>query len=119
EARQQLARRPSPSPRTLTGGLAMQPEIFRLLAITDNARDGIEGLVSRARACCRGGATMIQLRLPDEDTRAVAAAARALVTAVKVPVVVHGRLDVALAAGAAGVHLGVRDFAIADARRVC
>lgn len=97
----------------------MHPEAFRLVAITDNLRDGIEGLSGRARACCRGGATMIQLRLPDEDARTVAAAARALVAAVKVPVIVHGRLDIALAADAAGVHLGVRDFAVADARRVC
>ena len=97
----------------------MQLELLRLLAITDNLRDGIEGLTSRARACCRGGATMIQLRLRDEDSRTVAAAARALVASVQVPVIVHGRFDIALATGAAGVHLGVRDLAIADTRRIC
>lgn len=97
----------------------MQPDGLRLLAITDNLRDGIEGLTSRARACCRGGATMIQLRLPDEDARTIAAAARALVAAVNVPLVIHGRLDVALASNAAGVHLGVRDIPVVDARRIC
>ncbi|MFL5613355.1 MAG: thiamine phosphate synthase [Gemmatimonadaceae bacterium] len=97
----------------------MQLEALRLLAITDNLRDGIEGLSGRARACCRGGVTMIQLRLPDEDARTVAAAARALVASVRVPVVVHGRLDIAVATGAAGVHLGVHDVAVGDARRIC
>ena len=85
-------------------------DALRLIAITDNLRDGVDGLVLRARAARRGGATMIQLRLPDEGARTVAAVARALVTARRHPVVVHGRVDAALAAGAAGVHLGVHDF---------
>jgi thiamine-phosphate pyrophosphorylase len=37
---------------------------------------------------------------------------------VSVPVLVNDRLDVALAAGAAGVHLGVDDLPVAAARRV-
>jgi thiamine-phosphate pyrophosphorylase len=96
----------------------MQSDALTLLAITDNLRDGIDGLTSRARACCRGGATMIQLRLPDENARTIAAAARALIAAVDIPVIVHGRIDVALATGAAGVHLGVHDISIVDARRI-
>lgn len=97
----------------------MQRELLRLVAITDNLRDGIEGLTRRAVASSRGGATMIQLRLPDEGARILAAATRALMAAVEIPVVVHVRSDVALAAGAAGVHLGVDDIAIADVRRLC
>jgi thiamine-phosphate diphosphorylase len=62
---------------------------------------------------------MIQLRLPDEGARTLTAATRALIAAVDVPVVVHVRADVALAAGAAGVHLGVDDIAVADVRRLC
>ena len=96
----------------------MQLELLRLVAITDDLRDGIGGLLKRAAACVRGGATMIQLRLPDEGSRTVADAARTLVSAVAVPVVVHGRIDVALASGAAGVHLGVHDVSVADARRI-
>src|SRR5256885_5095474 len=96
----------------------MHAESLRLLAITDNLRDGVEGLTHRAGACCRGGATMIQLRLPDEGARTIASAARALIAALDIPVVVHGRLDIALAAGAAGVHLGVNDVGVNDARRI-
>jgi len=96
----------------------MQRDLLRLVAITDNLRDGIEGLTRRAVASRRGGATMIQLRLPDEGARTLAAATRALMAAVDIPVVVHVRTDVALAAGAAGVHLGVDDIAVADVRRL-
>lgn len=97
----------------------MHRDLLRLVAITDNLRDGIDGLTRRAVASRRGGATMIQLRLPDEGARTLTAATRALVAAVGIPVVVHARTDVALAAGAAGVHLGVHDIAVADVRRLC
>jgi len=96
----------------------MQPDLFRLVAITDNLRDGIGGLLGRTAASVRGGATMIQLRLPDEGSRTVADAARALVAALAVPVIVQGRIDVALASGAAGVHLGIHDVTVGDARRI-
>jgi thiamine-phosphate pyrophosphorylase len=96
----------------------MDDDALVLLAITDNLRDGIDGLAARARAVCRGGATMIQLRLPDDGARVVTSAARALVAAVDVLVIVHARIDIALATGAAGVHLGVHDVNVADARRV-
>src|SRR5438874_8045982 len=92
--------------------------VLRLVAITDNLRDGVAGLLARAQAVCRGGATMIQLRLPDESAQTVVEVARALIAATGTPVVVHGRVDAALAAGAAGIHLGVRDVAVADVRRI-
>jgi len=97
----------------------MHRDVLRLVAITDNLRDGVAGLTRRAVASHRGGATMIQLRLPDESARTLTAAARALIAAVDIPVVVHARVDVALAAGAAGVHLGVDDIAVSDVRRLC
>src|SRR3954466_3736009 len=97
----------------------MQRDLLRLVAITGNLRDGINGLTRRAVASKRGGATMIQLRLPDEGAPTLTAAARELIAAVDLPVGVRGRIDVALAAGAAGVHLGVEDIAVADVRRLC
>jgi thiamine-phosphate pyrophosphorylase len=93
-------------------------DALRLIAITDNLRDGMDGLVLRAKAARRGGATMIQLRLPDEGAQTIATVARALIGALDIPVIVHGRVDAAVAVGAAGVHLGVHDFSIADTRRI-
>jgi thiamine-phosphate pyrophosphorylase len=92
-------------------------EHLRLVAITDDLRDGVDGLVGRAAAAVRGGATMIQLRLKDVDPRELVAVARALV-ALPAPVVVNDRADVALAAGAAGVHVGMGDIPVAALRRI-
>jgi thiamine-phosphate pyrophosphorylase len=63
---------------------------------------------------------MIQLRLKDADARALVEVARALVGALprSVPVIVNDRLDVAMAAGAAGVHVGPDDIPAAAVRRL-
>ena len=97
----------------------MDVGLLRLVAITDDLRDGAPGLVSRAGLAVRGGATMIQLRLKDADARTMVEVARALVSALKgVPVIVNDRLDVALVAGAAGVHVGPDDLPAAAVRRL-
>jgi thiamine-phosphate pyrophosphorylase len=97
----------------------MEAGLLRLVAITDDLRDGAPGLVSRAGRAVRGGATMIQLRLKDADARTLVEVARALVRALPgVPVIVNDRLDVALAAGAAGVHVGPDDLPAAAVRRL-
>jgi thiamine-phosphate pyrophosphorylase len=98
-------------------GLPAIPDSLRLVAITDDLRDGIDGLGARAAAAVRGGATMIQLRLKDLDPRDLLLAARALVS-LPVPVIVNDRADVALAAGAAGAHIGVGDVPALALRRV-
>lgn len=91
---------------------------LRLIAITDNLRDGIDGLAARAAAAVRGGATMVQLRLKDADTRVLVDAARRLVAELDVPVLVNDRVDVAVVAGAAGVHVGVEDLPVDAVRRI-
>lgn len=95
-----------------------QLEALRLIAITDDIRDGAAGLVSRASAAVRGGATMVQLRLEDVDPRDLVEVARMLVASVSVPVIVNDRADIALAAGAAGVHVGVDGIPASALRRV-
>ncbi len=65
--------------------------------------------VTACRQAVAGGATMIQVRQKDAPPREVFALARALVGALGVPVIVNDRVDVALAAGAAGAHLGQED----------
>ena len=59
----------------------MDARTLRLVAITDDLRDGAAGLVVRAQAAVRGGATMIQLRLKDADARTLVEVARSLVKA--------------------------------------
>lgn len=91
--------------------------VLRLIAITDNVRDGQTGLLERAAAAAQGGATCIQLRLKDVPARDLVVLARELVRAAGVPVIVNDRADVAIAAGAAGVHLGPDDVPPAAVRR--
>jgi thiamine-phosphate diphosphorylase len=74
-----------------------------------------------AQAAVAGGATALQLRDKESAGRALVATARRLVALANpagVPVVVNDRVDVALAAGADGVHVGEDDLPVADARRL-
>jgi thiamine-phosphate pyrophosphorylase len=101
----------SPRPR-------FDPASVRLIGITDSLLDGPRGLALRAAAAVAGGATMIQLRLKEESARSLVEIARIIRAAVPgVPLVVNDRADVALAAGADGVHVGVDDLSPVVLRR--
>ena len=94
---------------------------LRLNAIVDPERSGGHDLADLARLCAEGGATLVQLRDKLSETRAMVASARAIKQALapfKVPLVVNDRVDVALAAGADGVHVGQDDMAVEDTRRL-
>ncbi len=72
-------------------------------------------------AAVRGGATMVQLREKSAPTRefvALARGLRALLSPLGVPLIINDRVDVALAAGADGVHIGQKDMEYADVRRI-
>jgi thiamine-phosphate pyrophosphorylase len=97
--------------------MTVDPAILRLVAITDDSLDQRGVLVERAAAAVRGGATCIQLRLKNATPREVVDVARALVQGVTVPVIVNDRADIALAAGAAGVHVGDADLPVVAIRR--
>jgi thiamine-phosphate pyrophosphorylase len=88
------------------------------MLVTDDRLVAGRDLVALARAAERGGVTSVQLRLKRASARELAAAARALVGALRVPVLVNDRPDVARAAGAAGVHLGPDDLPVPLARKV-
>jgi thiamine-phosphate pyrophosphorylase len=94
---------------------------LRLNAIVDPERSGGRDLAELARLCAEGGATLVQLRDKHGDTGAMVEEARAIKKALApfgVAFVVNDRVDVALAAGADGVHVGPDDMAVADARRL-
>jgi thiamine-phosphate pyrophosphorylase len=75
-------------------------------------------LIPLAQAAERGGITSLQLRLKHAAPRDQVTLARALIGALSVPVLVNDRPDVALAAGAAGVHLGPGDLPAHLTRRI-
>ncbi len=90
---------------------------LKLVLVTDDVLVGGRDLVAVCLAAERGGVTSVQLRLKRASPRDLAASARALLAALTVPLFLNDRLDVALAAGAAGVHLGPDDVPVALARR--
>lgn len=72
-------------------------------------------------AAVRGGATAVQLREPLATTRQLCQLAQTVHQALAdtgVPLLVNDRLDVALAVGAEGVHLGQSDLPVTQARRI-
>ena len=72
--------------------------------------------VAVCRDAVAGGATMIQVRWKNRPPVDIAHLTRRLAEALSVPVLVNDRADVALAAGAAGAHLGQEDVPV-DALR--
>src|SRR5882672_988255 len=96
-------------------------EVLRLQLVTDSTLCGERGVLAVVQAAVRGGATCVQLREKALDTRAFVARARALkawLAPLGVPLIVNDRLDVALACGADGVHVGQGDMAPEDVRRL-
>jgi len=78
------------------------------MAVIASAADGL-------RAAERG-ANHLLLRMPDADPRDQSRELTALVGATPLPVLVRGRPDLALAAGAAGVNLPEADIPVSGAR---
>ncbi|MCH2161487.1 MAG: thiamine phosphate synthase [Phycisphaerales bacterium] len=72
-------------------------------------------------ACIAGGADSIQVREPTLSKAALLERTRAVIEKARpagVSVIVNDHADVAVAAGADGVHLGQGDFPVEEARRV-
>ena len=92
---------------------------LRLIVITDARIAAPRLVMDVVRAALRGGAPAIQLRMKDAPARDQLAAAielRGYTRAAGALLFVNDRLDVALAAGADGVHLGPDDIPVAAAR---
>jgi len=93
----------------------------RLNAIVDPERANGRSLAELTRMVVSGGAARIQLRDKHGATRRMIEQARAIMAVLAgtgVPLVVNDRVDVALAAGADGVHVGEDDMRVEDARRL-
>jgi len=87
-----------------------------LVAVTDEPGESDDGFVEDVMAAVRGGATCVQLRGKRTGSGRMVELARAVVQRVAVPVIVNDRADVAIAGGAAGVHLGADDLTVERVR---
>jgi thiamine-phosphate pyrophosphorylase len=93
--------------------------LFRLLAVSDRATLGEERLEAWVRQLAEAGVDAVQLREKDLDDRDLYGLARLARSVFPPPgrLLVNGRLDVALAAGADGVHLPADGVPIAPLRQ--
>ena len=93
----------------------------RIYFITDSTPYSEEEFLCRVKAALSGGVTLIQLREKERSTReyiALAEKVHELSKQFGVPLIIDDRVDVALASGAEGVHLGQSDMQIAAARKI-
>lgn len=90
---------------------------LRLMVILDPSAAAGRDLRAIASQAASGGATMLQVRAKSLSSAAIAELTRDIIAAADaVPVIVNDRLDIALATGAAGCHLGPDDMPVATAR---
>ncbi len=94
---------------------------YSLYLVADAGCVAGRALVDRVRAAVAGGVTVVQLRakgLSGREFAALGAELAAALAGTGVPLVVNDRVDVAVACGAAGAHLGQDDVAVGLARRL-
>jgi thiamine-phosphate pyrophosphorylase len=94
--------------------------VHGLYVITDDRRQGAAALTAAVAAALRGGARIVQYRDKSTDRQRRSAEATALSALCQrrgVPFLVNDDVELALAVGADGVHLGRADPAVTSARR--
>jgi thiamine-phosphate pyrophosphorylase len=92
-----------------------------LYLVTDRGLCGNRSLEDVAHKALIGGAACIQLREKDVSTRFFVEEAqrmKSLTARFRVPLIINDRIDVALASGADGVHIGQDDMPYVQARRL-
>lgn len=93
---------------------------MRLYAVTDRAWTGKRTLYQQVEAALRGGVTCVQLREKALDEAAFLQEAKELCALCRrygVPFIVNDSVEIALACGADGVHVGQEDLAAGEVRR--
>jgi thiamine-phosphate pyrophosphorylase len=99
----------------------MAEKYYQCCLVTDSALANGRSLAGIVAAAVNGGVTMVQLREKTASTRAFIEQARVLkrlLAPLRVPLLVNDRIDVALAAGADGAHVGQQDMPVALARQL-
>lgn len=97
-----------------------QPDYSIYLVTDDGCLQG-RALLDCVREALEGGVTLVQYRAKTASSAEMYAEAlqlKALCDSFNVPLIINDRLDIAMAVGAAGVHLGQDDLPCAAARKL-
>lgn len=102
---------------------SFKPDQLFLYAVTDSGMNKKWGrsIKEAVQAAIEGGATIVQLREKDSETREFLEAAKACMEICKssgVPLLINDRVDIALACNADGVHVGQSDMSAHEVREL-
>ncbi len=96
-------------------------DALRLYLVTDQPSLKGRTLIDVVQSAVQGGVTCVQLREKHASSRdfyAQAVALMELLAPLAIPLIINDRLDIALACGAPGVHLGQSDMPVQAARQL-
>lgn len=99
----------------------LRHEALELYLVTDRSLSLGRSLLDIVSAAIQGGATMVQLREKECDTREFVALGRSvhdLLHSTGIPLIINDRADIAQVIGAEGLHIGQHDMEYADARHL-
>ncbi|GAU09208.1 thiamine phosphate synthase [Desulfoplanes formicivorans] len=94
---------------------------YRVYLVTDRPLCLGRDLLDIVRQAVHAGVGLVQLREKQASTRAfveLGRSVRAITSKASIPLLINDRIDVALAVGADGVHIGQSDMPFADARKI-
>lgn len=92
-----------------------------LYLVTDSTYHTEESLLHTVEEACKGGVTLVQLREKNtggRDYLEKACKICEITDRYQIPLIIDDRVDVAMACGAAGVHVGASDLPVAEVRRL-
>lgn len=92
-----------------------------LYLVTDSSYHTEESFLKTVEQACAGGVTLVQLREKQRGGRAyleLAQKVKKITDAYDIPLIIDDRIDIALAADAAGVHVGQSDIPVEYARKL-
>lgn len=93
----------------------------RLYLVTDSTGMDENDFLNRVESAILGGVTLLQLREKEKNTRDyinLAKKVHQITRKYNIPLIIDDRVDVCLASGAEGVHLGKEDMEISQAREI-
>ena len=92
-----------------------------LYLVTDSTGFLEDDFLARVEKACRGGITLLQLREKERSGREyfrLALKVKEIANRYHIPLLIDDRVDIAIAAGADGVHVGQSDLPVKEARRL-
>ena len=96
-------------------------DMLLLYAITNRCDENKELFLRQIEDALKGGVTILQLReknLGKEEFLAEAKEVKALCEKYNVPLIINDKVDIALEAGADGVHVGIEDMSVEEIRKM-